>query len=159
MGIAPRSASRSELREHPGLPWAQLEVPGSIDDRFDACAGVAEDLRTGQPQVDWLQDPTRDRSVAGVHHHERSLVSVTVGVGVHLVQHPVLLAPGENHLVEVTLDVEGEGEEEDTRGATFWQNPLTAALLVTGSAVLIGLLLEKAVEDADPVQSPSVPLN
>ena len=81
------------------------------------------------------------------------------GDGLYLVQHPVLLAPGQNHLVEVTLDIKGEDEEEDTRGATFWQNPLTAALLVTGSAVLIGLLLEKAVEDSDPVQSPSVPLN
>ncbi len=76
--------------------------------------------------------------------------------GLYLVQDPVQLAPGRNHLVEVSLDVDEE-EEEDTKGATVWRNPLTAALLVTGSAVLIGLLLEQAVEDNEPRQSPRVP--
>ena len=76
--------------------------------------------------------------------------------GLFLVANPVSLAPGQNHLVEVTLDVEDE-EESDTKGATFWQNPLTAALLVTGTAVAIGLLLEETVQDNEPIQSPLVP--
>lgn len=76
--------------------------------------------------------------------------------GLYLVPNPVSLAPGQNHLVEVMLDVADE-EDSDTKGATIWQNPLTAALLVTGSAILIGLLLEEAVKDKELVQSPLVP--
>lgn len=75
--------------------------------------------------------------------------------GLYLVQDPVLLAPGENHLVEVSLNTDEE-EDEDTKGATFWRNPLTAALLVTGSAIAIGLVLEEAVNN-EPRESPIVP--
>jgi hypothetical protein len=37
-----------------------------------------------------------------------------------------------------------------------WNNPLTAALIIVGSAVVLGLIIDQAVSDDDePTASPS----
>jgi hypothetical protein len=89
--------------------------------------------------------------------------SYEVGVerqgGLYVVENRVNLAPGQNYLVELAIGPGAvQDEESDDDGAlTFWQNPVTAALLVVGGAALSGLLLDNLGGD-EQSQSPLVPI-
>ncbi len=81
-----------------------------------------------------------------------SLPAATYEIGLEkdgrlfLVRTPVAVAPGQSQNIAVAINQDVSQEEDDDSKATFWQNPLTAALLVTGGAILIGLLLESSTD-------------
>lgn len=82
----------------------------------------------------------------------RYQLAVGVADGIYLVDTPVLLAAGRTQ--EVQLAVQPNTEQSPSRGASrvlprLWNNPLTAALIVLGSAFLIGALVESATDDED----------
>ena len=100
-------------------------------------------------------------------------IAVQSGGGLFLVREPVQLAPGATRVVDITVGAPPAGApapnaadtppatEDDSlkKGAAgLWDNPLTASLLVLGSAFLVGVLVENATDDSDePLGSPNSP--
>jgi hypothetical protein len=97
-------------------------------------------------------------------------LAVGVNDGLYPVRTPLRLRAGETR--SMTLAVEAQagqtpdpetGVPDDTppppegspkpnqRHPTIWSNPLTAALIVLGSAIVIGVLVENATDDDDEV--------
>jgi hypothetical protein len=77
---------------------------------------------------------------------------------------PVRLAPGQTQSVQVAIDPRidpqvappPQSEEDRRTGTGVWDNPLTAALIIVGSAVVLGLIIDQAASDDDePTASPS----
>ncbi len=75
-------------------------------------------------------------------------IGLEKGGRLFLVRTPVSLAPGQSRSLAVSLNQDTEPEQNADTKATVWQNPLTAALLVTGGAVLLGVILENATQDS-----------
>ncbi len=70
----------------------------------------------------------------------------------YLVNTPVSVAPGRNETIQVALGT--PGDIAPAQAASVWSNPLTAALIVAGGAVVVGLVVDQAVTDDTPT-SPS----
>ena len=81
----------------------------------------------------------------------------------YLVGAPLTLAPGQTQNVNVAINPQGaaspeEQEKEKHRGGTgIWNNPLTAALVIAGAAIVLGVIINEATKDdsADRDTSPS----
>ena len=71
-----------------------------------------------------------------------------------LVRTPVAIAPGQSQNIAVALNQDVNKEEDDDPDPTIWQNPLTAALIVTFGAILVGVLLESSTSRDTPSRSP-----
>jgi hypothetical protein len=73
--------------------------------------------------------------------------------GLYLVASPVRLAPGEARTVQLEVHERAsradEFSEDRAGGTTWWNNPLTATLIVVGSAVAIGVLVDGATDDEE----------
>ena len=93
-------------------------------------------------------------------------LAVESGGGLYVVQTPLELAPGQSQNLQVAISPlapgqmapppQGEEEAKKKGGASVWNNPVTAALIVVGSAIVIGFLIKEATgEDNEPVSSPS----
>jgi hypothetical protein len=100
-------------------------------------------------------------------------LAVGVADGLYPVRTPLRLRAGESRSLTLAIearsgqtpdsgdDPPGEpdaapappeaGAQPHQRHATIWSNPLTAALIVLGSAVVIGVLVEDATDDDDEV--------
>jgi hypothetical protein len=67
---------------------------------------------------------------------------------------PVTLAPGQAQSVTVAVNAAtSSGTEEDERGKkalSWWNNPLTASLIIVVSAVVLGIAIDKATDDDNP---------
>ena len=72
-----------------------------------------------------------------------------------VVRTPVAVAPGQSQNIAVAINQDISQEEDDDSKGTFWQNPLTAALIVTLGAVLVGVLLESTTDRDTPSLSPT----
>jgi hypothetical protein len=92
--------------------------------------------------------------------------------GLYLVAAPIDLAPGQARDVRVAVsqapvpdDPVAPADPAQTPPSsievtkpTLWDNPLTAALLVVGGAIVVGLVIEEVTDDEDePEASPFVP--
>lgn len=101
-------------------------------------------------------------------------LAVELDGGLYLAHTPVQLAPGQARAVQVAIDptlaVRRAAEEEmppaegtqpassELEKPTLWNNPLTAALVVLGAAVVVGLLIEELTDEEDePLASPFDP--
>ncbi len=98
-------------------------------------------------------------------------LAVEASAGLFPVEQPVTLAPGINQALGISLAPSTEADpapgEDDTNSEAapakgkrpnLWNNPLTAALLVLGVAVVFGLIIESATDD-DDTELPASPLD
>lgn len=76
-------------------------------------------------------------------------VAVEADGGLYLVDAPLTLAPGQTRSLQLAVkpntDTRDEEDDDDRPGAVVvrgWSNPLTATLIVLGSAIGVGVLIE-----------------
>lgn len=85
-------------------------------------------------------------------------VGIQAGRELYLVRTPVTLAPGQSR--SVALAVRPADDEEPGRVGSGsprgWNNPLVASLIVVGSAIALGLVIDQVTDDDDST-SPSQP--
>jgi len=79
-------------------------------------------------------------------------LAVESGGALFVVESALKLSPGEVRAVTVEVNQQaapGPDSEEKKRrkGAGFWNNPVTAALVVVGSATVLGYLIKKGTDD------------
>ena len=79
----------------------------------------------------------------------------------YAVASPLTLAPGQAQNVTVAIPGNAqtgavpEDEESRKRAMSWWNNPLTASLIVVGGAVILGIIIDKATDKKD--QTPVSP--
>ena len=72
-----------------------------------------------------------------------------------LVHTAVQVAPGQSKTIQVAIGA--PGNIAPAQSSSVWSNPLTSALIITGSAIVVGLIVEESVsDDAPPATSPVV---
>jgi hypothetical protein len=71
-----------------------------------------------------------------------------------LVHTAVQIAPGQHKNIQVAIGT--PGNIAPAQGTSVWSNPLTAALIVAGSAIVVGLVVEELV--TDDAQAPTSPV-
>lgn len=87
-------------------------------------------------------------------------LAVEIEGGLYVVESPLKLSPGQAQSVTVAINPqsapspEQEQEKKKKKGAGFWNNPVTAAAVVIGTATVLGLLIKEGTDD-DSVASPS----
>jgi hypothetical protein len=68
---------------------------------------------------------------------------------------PVKLAPGQTQNVSLAVNPEAapspqqSAKNQNKGGTSVWNNPLTAALIVAGSAILLGAIVNETTKDED----------
>ena len=93
-------------------------------------------------------------------------VAVESNGGLYVVMTPIELAAGDARNLQVAVTPLAPGQmappppdpdaEKNRGGTSVWNNPATAALIVVGSAIVIGFLIKEATDDEDePSASPS----
>jgi hypothetical protein len=82
--------------------------------------------------------------------------------GLFVVDTPLSLAPGQSRPLTVAIDPqlapspeEAEQQQRKRAGRGVWNNPLTAALIVLGAAIVIGVIINEATDD--DVEQPASP--
>jgi hypothetical protein len=85
-------------------------------------------------------------------------VAVAVERGLYLVPDSVTLEGGAERTLLLAIDPQTTPGPDDApaTGLHLWSNPLTAALLVLGSALVVGVAVENATDDEDDA-SPTEP--
>lgn len=87
-------------------------------------------------------------------------LGVAIDEGLYLIEAPLMLAPAQSQHVNIAVNEEKDDDKgsavvPESAKAKGWSNPLVAALIVVGGAVVIGLLVEAATDDAsEPQGSP-----
>lgn len=91
-------------------------------------------------------------------------VGIETNGRLYAIASPVTLAPGQMQTVTMAVPknaqaqpMPSESEEEREKGGlTWWNNPLTASLIVVGGAVILGILIDQATDEDEPTPpSPS----
>jgi hypothetical protein len=145
-------------------------IPVSADDRTASISGTVLSVDTQQPLPGarfYAADPKSGEiyqsgvtetdgtfSVDGLPASTYELAVESEGA-LYLVGTPVKLAPGQSQDLSVAVNEEAapSPEELDQKnkkgGAGIWNNPLTAALIVTGAAILLGVIINETTKDDD----------
>lgn len=91
-------------------------------------------------------------------------VAVESEGGLYLVASTLDLAPGQTRAADISINGQAAPDPASAQQASshsktsVWNNPLTASLIVLGSAFVIGILVDNAIDDDDePAASPTVP--
>lgn len=92
-------------------------------------------------------------------------LGVQAGSGLYLVETPMSLGAGQAQQIHLAVSAGDDPDKptpypenvDDKHFPSIWSNPLTAALLVLGGAVVVGLLVESATDDSDSPASASAP--
>ncbi len=73
-------------------------------------------------------------------------VAIEADGGLYMVDAPVALAPGQSRSLQLSVQPnameEQDPQRKKKRGAGIWSNPLTATLIVLGSAIALGALID-----------------
>lgn len=97
-------------------------------------------------------------------------LAVEANSGLFPIEQPLTLAPGMNQALGISLDPSTNadppaGADDDSaappakgKRPNLWNNPVTAALLVLGVAVIFGIVIENATDDDDR-ELPASPLD
>jgi len=93
----------------------------------------------------------------------RVAIAVETGEGLYTVDTPVAIAPGASRSLSIALrgrqDTKPDQNQKKKTGASIWNNPLVASLIVIGGAVVVGVAIDQLTNNENnktPV-SPSVP--
>ena len=92
-------------------------------------------------------------------------LAVETDGGLYVVHTPVAIAPGATRDVQLALggrqdssDLPPSEKEKKRRKGGIWGNPVTATLIVVGSAIVVGVLVSSlSGSDSNPPASPSNP--
>ena len=92
-------------------------------------------------------------------------IAIETDAGLYVVQTPVAIAPGATRDVQLALggrqdssDLPPPEKEKKRRKGGVWANPVTATLIVVGSAIVVGVLVGSlSSSDSNPPASPSNP--
>jgi len=89
-------------------------------------------------------------------------LAVESNAGLHLIELPISLGEGMTRSVGISVHASMNGDEgegggggsdsgnaSNSRRPNLWNNPLTAALIVIGLAVIFGLVIANATDDSD----------
>lgn len=90
-------------------------------------------------------------------------LAVEADGGLYVVTTPVRLAPGQSETLQVAVNPQMAPDPEEAAAvearhtrASLWNNPLTAALIVLGAALVLGVVIDSATDDDDDLPaSPS----
>ena len=124
----------------------QQPLPGA---RF-----YAADPNSGEIYQSGVTSEDGGFAVAGLPASTYQLAVESDG-GLYLVGTPVKLAPGQTQDVNVAVNPEAapspeEAEKNKKKGGTgIWNNPLTAALIVAGAAIVLGVIVNETTKDDD----------
>lgn len=147
----------------PAFPATPASFTGSVvvqsEDALPLPGAVVHlaDARTGEILASATTDPDGAFRADGL-----APAAYRVGVEsrgrLYAVSSPVTLAPGQVRSVTVAIPANaqtGPGvppaeSEADKGGITWWNNPLTASLIVVGGAVILGILIDQATDDDEP---------
>ena len=92
-------------------------------------------------------------------------LAVETDQGLYVVATPVAIAPGATRDVQLALggrqdnsDLPPPEKEKKRKKGGIWSNPVTATLIVVGSAIVVGVLVSSlSSSDSNPPASPSNP--
>jgi hypothetical protein len=88
-------------------------------------------------------------------------IAIESNGGLYLVPSPVSLDAGQSRVLNLVVhpDHSKPGLAAKSGSMAVWSNPLTAALIVVGSAIGVGVLLDSITDDdtTGPIPSPSMP--
>ena len=151
------------------IPAAAATAPGTLSGHIVAADSKAPlagaRLHVGDPRSNAVRSsaPTGADGrfeVAGLPAAAYEIAVESRG-GLYVVDSPLRLEPGEHRTVQLAI---ASGQEAPTAppgsapkktAATFWNNPLTATLVVVGAAVIVGVIVEQTT--SNDTTSPSNP--
>ncbi len=92
----------------------------------------------------------------------QSELAIETSEGLYVVATPVAIAPGATHRVQLAYGgrqdssptPQSENEKKKKRGG-FWANPLSATLIIVGSAIVVGFAINQLTESDNEPVSPS----
>ncbi len=89
-------------------------------------------------------------------------LAVEADGGLYVVETPIRLDAGANRTVQLAIQAQAatatgrlNAAEKKPGAASFWENPLTATLIVIGGAILVGIIVDEATDEDNA--SPSSP--
>ncbi len=147
---------------------APASLSGALVRATDQSPLVGAKLHVGNPETGAIlttaaADDKGSFAIAGLAPATYQLAVETDG-GLYVVTTPVHLAPGQTRTVNVAVaSTQDNGIDDDKPAAaaapaktSMWENPLTAALIVLGAAIVVGFVVDEATDDDDePDASPS----
>ena len=138
---------------------ASASVSGTVHSAPDRSPVAGARLYLGDPDTGdvYPSNPTDDGGRFRVDGVPPATYEVAVGVdrGLFLVPARVTLEAGAEETLLLAVDTHAaaaarSGDESAGSGLRLWSNPFTAALIVLGSALVIGAAVESATDDEDP---------
>jgi hypothetical protein len=81
--------------------------------------------------------------------------------GLYVIEPPLKLGPGGAQALSIAVGAQTEGEPDDPDAykparPSVWNRPFTAALIVLGAAVVVGVIVDQATDD-DDFEEPASP--
>ena len=157
----------------PALAWATVPAAtapatGTITGHVLAAGSLAPlkgvqvhvgDPKTGEVRSSTATGDDGSFSVSGLAPSKYE-IAVQSSQTLYVAGGSVALAAGETRAVQVAVNQQtapspNDKEKKDRGGTAWWNNPFTATLIVLGSAVLIGVLVDQATDDEETPASPS----
>jgi hypothetical protein len=140
---------------------------GSIVSAGDQTPLSGARLHVGDPRTGEIfsSQPVGDEGTFLVDNLPPAIYELAVesNGGLYVTDTPLQLQPGQSRTVNLAVNPQQEpapgpqtAEDKKKKKAGVWNNPLTATLIVLGSALVIGIIIEAADDDDDgPSPSPS----
>lgn len=147
------------------LPAAAGAAPASLSGALVRAADqtplVGAKLHVGNPETGAIvtSSPTDAKGAFAVEGLSPAVYELAVETngGLYVVTTPVRLAPGQARTLSVAIAstaAQVEDDDDDKPGAaaaptktSLWENPLTAALIVLGAAIVVGFVVDAATDD------------
>lgn len=147
-----------------GLPASAGAAPASVSGALVRAADqsplVGAKLHLGNPETGAIlttapTDAKGTFALSGLAPATYQLAVETNG-GLYVVTTPVRLAPGQTRTLNVAIAAATKDDDDDDNkpGAAaapaktgLWENPLTAALIVLGAAIVVGYVVDSATDD------------
>jgi len=137
---------------------AAAGVSGAVFEATDQKPLSGAKVHLGNPKTGEIfsSQPTGDDGVFEVSSVPAATYEIAIEAngGLFLVGSPVKLGPGQNQALALNVNPTatadpGSDDLQQMRGtAGLWNNPLTATLLVVGSAIVAGVLIDQATNDS-----------
>ena len=91
-----------------------------------------------------------------------SELAIETSEGLYVVATPVAIAPGATRRVQLAYGGRQDssapkpsGNEKKKKGGGFWANPLSATLIIVGSAIVVGFAINQLTQSDNEPVSPS----
>ena len=92
----------------------------------------------------------------------QSEIAIETSGGLYVVATPVAIAPGATRRVQLAFGGRQDSSaqppsenEKKKKGGGFWANPVTATLVIVGSAIVLGIAIDQLTQSDNEPVSPS----